>query len=345
MSHLLIPPDVSQPNLARRTVVPDVKITRSCPDGAASLLRQPARRSRVIVTRDELINRPDGYLSVLASEWEDKGCVAPGDGRRLATAIAEALPLEPTVAFRLLYDRRSAGVDLDGQTRLEVVSPLRRDPALGILEGPIGVTESDSGLTLTAKSVDDLIGYEKTLYELQSKMGQRGYKILPVSSVLHTLAGGADEHKANPSTNYFEFPREAAFYRLFYESWRNDFSAMVIAAPTPAELDRLTAKFESRGASASCEDLQTRMCVQIPKDVAVNPSVAITVNQAQMLVTRGATLRQVLVMAKAGNPDTAVPRISVLKSWRGRRIPVSFDRTDPEILSLPMYGGEIISWH
>lgn len=91
---------------------------------------------------------------------------------------------------------------------------------------------------------------------------QRGNGIVRVSSERHLISTVANEILPKLSINYFDFPSEAAFYRFFHESLRNDFSALMIAAATPAKLDQLTAKFEANPSQASCKDLDSRMCVR-----------------------------------------------------------------------------------
>ena len=83
------------------------------------------------------------------------------------------------------------------------------------------------------------------------------------------------------------------------------------------------------------------MCLAISKAVAV---IAVTVNQSEILLPRGATLQQ--TTRRAGHPQpTEVPSaLAVLKPWNGRLAPVDFDHSDPGVLSLVLGGGEVISW-
>jgi hypothetical protein len=342
--HVLIPPDLKRPDVARRAFAPPIALAQ-CPAAGLPAIEQHRGRARVIVTR-ELANQPAGSLAAWASRLENSGCVAPGDGMKVAFAVTESLPLDPLAAYRLLYpdERRSSGIELAPGARLRVLSPILRDPEKGILEGPSTVTGNDSQSTLTARSTDNLLGYETSLYIVQPRTDQPGAFIAPVNAERHIASTGATERSASPSTNYFQFPPGAGFYRLFYESWKNDFSALVIAAPTPAELDRLTAKFEAGGDAASCQNLAGAMCVQIPQDVAVNSFIAVTVNGAEMLVTRGTTPRQLILAAKEPKPETVLARLTVSKSWKGQLVRLDFDRADPAILNLPLEGGEIIAW-
>ncbi len=111
----------------------------------------------------------------------------------LATAVSESLPLDPVTEFRLLFDdpRRSSGIELDDQTRLRV-SPVLRDPKLGILEAP-EPHRFRFPSTLTAKATDNLLGWDTSLYVLHPKIGQRGYRIAAVPSERHLISTGANE--------------------------------------------------------------------------------------------------------------------------------------------------------
>ncbi len=148
------------------------------------------------------------------------------------------------------------------------------------------------------------------------------------------------ERRPQPVVNYFHFAPDAAFYRIFYKSYQNDFTALVIAAPTPAELDRNTRTLQARGASASCEDLRKAMCVALPKEVGLTPLIPVRVNGAEVLLSRGAIVSQAIDEP----PDAVLAHLIVRKPWNGRLIDVAFDHADAAILQLPLTGGETISW-
>ena len=128
---------------------------------------------------------------------------------------------------------------------------------------------------------------------------------------------------------------------MFYESWRNDFNALIIAARTPAELDQKTDKLQASGASASCQDLNNEMCVQIPKDVAVNPMISVTVNGAVVLLNRGARLANAITAAGEKNPGAILPELRVSKPWNGHVVSMLlFDLCADAVLALLLHGGE-----
>jgi hypothetical protein len=96
--------------------------------------------------------------------------------------------------------------------------------------------------------------------------------------------------------------------------------------------------------SASCTILNDDdMCSAIPTDVAVNPVIAVTVNGAELMVPRGATVGNLIRLPREQQP-AVLERLAVYRPWNGRLVPVTFDRTDPGILGVILKGGEVISW-
>jgi hypothetical protein len=209
-------------------------------------------------------------------------------------------------------------------------------------DGPYTIKGEGYSLQVTGKSTENVLGYETALYAVQPNAIRIGTTIAPLYA--DRSIQGKTERTPRPSFNYFHFPAAAAFYRLFYKSEQNDFTALVIGARTPAELDQSTRILEASGASASCEKLEGEMCIAIPKEVAVHPLVPVTVNGAEILVYRGGTVFQAIRRAGEQKPETVLQRLTVYKPWNGRLIAVAFDPADPTILKLVLRGGETISW-
>jgi hypothetical protein len=337
---VLIPPGVSKPNVARRTLTADIAAGRgSCaPAEGAIAIQSRHGRVRVTVTRDPLLKQPAGWLAAWTAQAESQGCIAAGEGLKLAERIVESLPLDPRAAWRLLHanDLQTGYVDLGPETRLQVVSPILREGAPP--DAPILDTSSLTGdgtrLTLDLKSTPDLIGYETAWYAVQPKAGQIGFAITPLSAEKHIQ--GKVEPAAGPTTNYLKFGAQAAYYRLFYKADRGEVVEVVLAAPTRAELDRQTQVFNSD--PALCAQVPTQACVVIPKSVALNPFLAIAVNGSEVTVPMGSTVGAAIHLSR-------VPQeLKVYKLYAGKPVLVEFDRTSPEILGLVLNGGERISW-
>ena len=337
---VLIPPGVSRPDVAQRTFTADIAAGRgSCAPAEGAIGIQSRRgRVRVTVTRDPLLKQPPGWLSAWTAQAESQGCIAAGEGLKLAERVVESLPLDPRAARRLLHadDLQTGYVDLGPETRLQVVSPILREgspPDAPILDTS-SLTGEGNRLTLTLKSTPDLVGYETAWYAVQPKAGQIGFAIAPLSAEKHIQ--GKVEPSAAPATNYLKFEPQAAYYRLFYKADKGEVVEVVLAAPTRADLDRQTRTFSSD--PALCAQVPTQTCLVIPKRVAVNPFLVIAVNGSETTVPVGSTIRA------ATHLDRVPPDLKVYKLYAGKAVPVEFDRASPEILGLVLNGGERISW-
>jgi hypothetical protein len=344
---VLIPPGISRLDVRQRTFTVDIAAGRGSWAPAAGAISIQSRRGRVRATviRDPLLKQPPGWLSAWTAQAESQGCIAAGEGLKLAARIVESLPLDPRAAWRLLHadDRQTGYVDLGPETRLQVVSPILREgasPDAPILDAP-NLTGEGNRLTLTLKSTPNLVGFETAWYAVQPKAGQIGFAITPLSAEKHIQ--GKVEPAAAPATNYLKFGPQAAYYRLFYKADQGEVVEVVLAAPTRAELDRQTQTFSSD--PALCAQVPTQACVVIPQRVALNPFLAITVNGSETTVPVGSTVRAAIqTAAGARNVERLAPDLRVYKLYAGKPVPVEFDRTSTEILGLVLNGGERISW-
>lgn len=324
----LVPPGADA-DVTERTLRTDVTAGKGpCPADIR------VRKNHVIATvnRGSLDTRPNGWLTGWAADAESQGCIAQGEAPKLAARVAEALPLDPQKAFHVLYPD-----DLVPPVRLQVVSPILRDDSKPVLSDE-QVSGNGNQLTLTARA-DNLIGYETALYAVQPKASGAGYAITPLYADRHL--GNTTERHEQPATNYFRFPAGSAFFRLFVKSGQTDYTALAIAAPTRAELTRLAAALEA--GTTSCEMLGAKSCIAIPRRVALNPVVPVTVNGTEILVRWSADLAEAIRGAGV-RPDSILATLAILRLYAGRPTPVDFDRTNPAILRLPISGGEIISW-
>jgi hypothetical protein len=337
---VLIPPGVSRPDVAQRTFTADIASGRgSCgPAEGAIAIQSRKGRVRVTVTRGPLLKQPPGWLSTWTAQAEFRGCIAAGEGLKLAARIVESLPLDPRAAWRLLHadDRQTGYVDLGPETRLQIVSPILREgtpPDAPILEAS-NLTGEGNRLTLALKSTPDLVGFETAWYAIQPKAGHIGFAITPLSAEKH-IQGKVDPAVA-PATNYLRFEPQAAYYRLFYKADQGAVVEVVLAAATRAELDRQTRAFNSD--AALCAQAPSQACVVIPKRVALNPFLAIMVNGNETMVPVGATVRAAIHL------ERVPPELKVYKLYAGKPVLVEFDRASSEILGLVLNGGEKISW-
>jgi hypothetical protein len=128
---------------------------------------------------------------------------------------------------------------------------------------------------------------------------------------------------------------------VFYEAQQTEYAAIIVAARTLADLEQRS-KILATG-TASCEKLNNELCVAVPKQVAINGLVSITVNGGQTLVAWGTNIGGVL-RAAGEREANAMPRLQVQKSYNGKLVPVEFDHASSAVLNLIVSGGEVISW-
>ena len=345
-SPLLVPPDLPNPGIISRNftiLLPDGHGPCTSHSGVIAI-QERGKKAKFTVTRETLSRQPRGWLATWATSLESQRCLPPGQASKLATQIAASLPLNPATAYHLLYpdDRLSGTVELGAQDFLEVVSPLVRDPDKPIMENET-VTGTGLTLNLTAKPTGNLLGYERALYKVQPAATGNGFRIEPQYADQHIQ--GKIERKPQPVTNYFQFPSEAAYFRIFYKSGENDFTALVVAARTPSELDKQTRMLNSTGAAASCQKESGEMCIVIPKAVAINPMFAVSVNGAEKFLLCGTSLSKLIEQAGQIRPETILPKLKITKLWNGRPTVITFDPAGNAILKLILQGGETISWN
>jgi hypothetical protein len=186
----------------------------------------------------------------------------------------------------------------------------------------------------------NLAGYEVGWYLAQQRP-DGGLRVVPLSAERH-IFDGATEKGREPSFNWFNFSPQAGFYRVFYKAHPTDYTELIVAAPTSAELERESEAITA-GAS-SCEALDRGRCVAIPKDVAINGFLPVTINRAVIMVPWRATVGQALRQAGERNPNAILPKMRIYRLNEGKPVALTFDHSHSAVLGLTITGGEIISW-
>ena len=333
---VLVPPGVAAPEVAQRSLVTDIAPGKGSCAREAPMLQLRKKRLLVTVDREFLLQQKQpGWLSNWTMLAEAHGCIAQGEGLRLANLIAESVPLESQIAFRLLHanDVQSGYVELGAQNRLEVRSPIG-----GVDLQTAAVTGSGAQLTVDLKPTSELTGFEIAWYALLPNSGRSGFHFQPLFADRTTRTGV--EHLSAPSVNYLQFPPQAAFYRLFYKTDDNGVTAVVISGTSREDLDHRT-KIVAADASA-CEKAGG-LCALLPKRVGVNPFLLVTANDKEVTVPLGGTVRSAIQIA-GQTPDVALATLTVSRPYGGQLRPVVFDRASPDILNLKLGGGEHLAW-
>lgn len=337
---ILIPPGVATPDVHQRTFNANIVAGKGkCTVAAGAIrVRTSKKGAWVTVTREMLVNQPAGWLNEWAAGLESQGCIAAGNGPKLAQQVAEALPLESNQAFHLLYSNE---LEIEPQMRLQVVSPILSEPGTAgepKEEAAVAARDGD-GATLTLEAAPNLAGYEITFYEVQARAGGMGVSIVPLFAERHI--GDKTERRTEPAINYFRFPADAAFYRVFYEAELTEYAAVVVAARTRYGLEHRTRTFTA--GKATCEK-SDELCIAVPKQVAINGLVPIAVNGTQTFVNWGTTIGGALRAAGTPQGSGIISRLAVSKLYNGKSVVVEFDHSNPAIFNLIVTGGESISW-
>jgi len=334
---VLVPPGVKGAAVKERAFLADVpaKECQSVTGGAISI-RVRAGKLRITLHREELEKEPANWLSAWAARLEEQGCTPAGSSWKLASEIADSIPLDTRAAFRLLY---GDAVDIGPQLRIEVDSPILRDEfsTEPLIEEFASTAANGSGLKVNLKASSNLIGYERAWFGVQAKTGASGLRIVPTSAERHI--GDITEQHAQPAKNYFTFAPEAGYYRLIYKQQETNFTALVVAGRTQDELDRFAKTLDT--GVAGCASVESGFCVAIPRNVAANLYVPVTVNGKEQMVHWGAKVGELLHVNRA----EAMTSLTVTRLRGGIQVPVEFERTARAILGLELVGGETVSWH
>jgi len=339
---VLIPPGI------RAQSKPQVIITSSLPAGngpcaqSSGIIEMKRRKHRLSFTvfPDALSQKPAGWLARWSTALEASRCIPPGAAARIAAEVADSVPLPLNSAFRLLHPNstQSGQVDIGAQMRLEVVSPILNSdlPADAPLFTSAATSASTNGLTVSLTAAN-FIGYETAWYAVRPRLQAAGFLIAAESAERHVH--DQIERRVEPATNYLRFPPDAGFYRLFYKSGDTSYTAILVAGRTWPELEQNTAAL----AKGSCADVEPGLCLPIPKRVAINPFVGITINGSPVSLPSGSTVADAI--RHSGNrPAALIDHLCIERLYKGRPVRVEFNPRNQTILSLLLSGGEVISW-
>jgi hypothetical protein len=342
-TRILVPPGVvdaatSQRIFTFRTAAPRGAKCEVSENGVD--IRSHKRELRVTVNRQPLLAASPGWLATWAGSLEMRGCLAPNEGGSLALRIAESLPIDPTAANALLQPDVLHGgyVDLGPHHRLKVVSPVFKEgslPGASSLEAT-AVSGSNGTLTVDVKSSADLLGYETAWFAVEPRLDRAGVRFVGGPAELHIAGKSTEESQSR--FNYFRFAPDAAYFRLFFLTRLSgaDHDIAILSARTRAELDEQTANTEKCGTPAEPR------CILIPKEVAVVPHISVTVNGKETAILAGSRVRDAVLAAGEKNPQHALATLAVQRFYSGALTAVDFDRSAPDILDLPLSGGEDI---
>ena len=346
-ARILIPPGVADAATSQRIFTFRTSAARGAKCAVSENgvdIRSRRRELRITVNRQPLLTAPPGWLATWAGSLEKRGYLAPNEGGPLATRIAESLPIDPVAANALLQPDvlRGGYVDLGPHHRLKVVSPIFREgaPSGAPSIEATAVSGNNRTLTIDLKASADFLGYETAWFTVEPRADRSGVRFSAGPAELHIADKLTEE--AQPRFNYFRFAPDAAYFRLFFLTRisRADHDIAILSARTRAELDEQTTRLEEN--AAACGTPAQPLCILVPKEVAVVPHIAVTVNGKELAILAGSRVRDAIMAAGEKNPQRALATLAVQRFYSGALTSVNFDRTVPDILDLPLSGGEDI---
>ncbi len=374
---ILIPPGVKHAAVTHRSLnFRTAADARPC-EGTDGGIGLTARRNglRLTIDGEALEQQPAGWLTRWAVSLEERSCLTAGEGLRLATQVAQSVPLPLRVEQRLLtHDARESGfTDLLPGYRVRVVSPVFREGAPPDAQTTVGkqtVEEKPGGLTVSVQTSPDLIGYEMAWYAVEPRP-EGGSRIVPQYADFHHE--GEITRQPAPRVKHLDFDRQMAYFRMLVMARRmtdsNDHDIFLLAAPTQPLLEQRTRALEAGNSSCqssagrssnpgtpigepqaatpdsavvrAAEDQTT--CTIAPSQVAVVAFIPVRVQGKEVLVHPGATLAGALQEAGA-DIDQALPTLVARKPYGRRLAPVRALGEKTDLLRLPLTGAEEIAW-
>jgi hypothetical protein len=206
------------------------------------------------------------------------------------------------------------------------------------------VTGSDRALNVDIRQSDEAIGVETSWYALRPKAAGPGSTIVPLSA--ERRIESQTTPVSGPLATYFPFAADIGFYRLIYKAEKEgngSITEILVGAPNLLELQRRTRLVLDD--FNTCKVSDPEMCAVIPRRVALNAVLAVTVNGKETRIGIRGTVRSAIVQG-GGLPraEDMVSTLSVSKPYKGKLVDVQFDRASSAILDMTLLGGEVIDW-
>jgi hypothetical protein len=339
----LVPPEAKDVTVVRATVrltrIPRKTVCSPSPHGLF-VERKGSTGARLVVTREALASTTSAELFSWALGLEKQGCIPANEAFRLAENVVDALPLDLAKRQRLLRGRG----DLKPVNSLRVVAPVLKPGTSGNLAETTSVTQgaNPGSLEVEVRSNPGVIGYEIDWYDLAGQASGPGFRIVPRSAEIHV--DGKVEHPTAPTSDRFQFGTAARWYELYMMTKvsANDFDFVVFSARSSEELQNSVAAFQ-RDATEYLKTADPTSYAVLPHGSGINAYIRVKVNADWLDLPRGNSVMQAIVEA-SGDPVAVLPVLKVRKLHDGKLYPVEWDRRTRQILSLPLEGGEEISW-
>jgi len=260
-------------------------------------------------------------------ERESKGCFSSIEARRIRRAVAETLPLPPSIAYRYQlgsYDT-TGFFELTSDFRLNVVSPIYQDGQ--------------------PKTIEHQLGYEVSYYSLRS--GPNDSRVTAsLTSVAEFRPGKPETLKPAPR-NRVDFPTLPSYLRLVLKTEKSSTKqitlAFLLGSPDEPQLDAETKQLQAASAdSCGAVTLPGVTCISFPSDFGVSAELRVRATGRETFVQLDG-----IVLDALGLPNLSadVPKnLRMTRLYQGRRAPVTFDPATKDILRLTLMPGDELTW-
>ncbi len=254
----------------------------------------------------------------------------------------ERMAASEYASLRYSNYQHTGSLPLDRYMRLRIVAPVLKKGATTPLET---TSESLSGnhFQLTVRASKDLLGYETSIYDLRPAPGG-GVIPVQVSSHLQPVAGTAE--MAHSPTNYIPAESHARYFELVFQLRRGtaDHDMVLLAASSRLELKEALERFTKDPDSVCRIRSAEAKCLLFPRFTAVNPEMKVFVMDREIDLALGKTLQEALGQYGISSPDKLIRKLRITRQENGGTYAVRFEKTKPQILDLPLTGGDRIWW-
>lgn len=328
-AEVLIPPGI-EGRLPKTVQHFRIRHARTCSTAAGSF-RFAVHKSRATLTtnlKNAVINGHilvgtlrgiDRFRSGL-HQLEAQRCLPAGASDRILQHVEEAMALPTAVAVYLRYGAYplTGSIDLIPGMRLKEVTPMKA------ANGQVG-------------------GYETTWYNVQPQYvgGVRLRRAHRPSDAPRR----ARRHGFRPVPVELTFPAGARFLRilLLLARSRANHPVLFLGGSDQFSLDQATALV--RRQPARCEHLAgPAWCHAVPYGASLTAEMNLRVEGKTLYLPVDDTVADALQTAGQLHPRRLEPRLQVFRRFGTTRIPVLFNRNQPDIFSLPLIGGDQLRW-
>ena len=343
---VLVPPDVRvlYGNSETLTLRPATRQTECPAPGPGIHVTAGRNKVKMSIRQDAFAGRQGGWLSRLADELGDKGCLPRGGEQRFVRTVLEAFPVGVRETYGAAFGQpvTSRFTDFRPGRILKIVGPVLRDAAeRADLKVESAVQDGSRGLSLDVRSSENLLGYEESRYVIATDAAG---DLRLDHDYTRLYRNGEMTAPERPTATDAGFVPGGRFLRMIYltrVAETGDHDVLLVSGATRAELEaRSEAVSDEPG---RCQDSRSGdWCTRVSRDLSLNVFVTVTLNGIEVDTAPGIPLGQFLRNGFGSGAGAVPDELQVWRPHRSRLAAVEFDPRSTAILSLPLLGGERI---